>query len=385
VKRIKILWVLHDSFNVVQRAHFLIERLANEYQMHITDFTVFRSPTEFVNIFKQIDSFRFYSTRTKHLIIHHLGKAQIFPLRYSKILRRLNERLSRKKIIELVKEQSIDIIVTSNCEFITPFHQAPVIFDYIDDHTAYFRDILKSIELANEIGQKVSTLLERSDLICTISHGLYREAERINKNVVLIPNGVDVKKFREAKRAAYFKGDPKIIGYVGNFGRFSGLLRLLMTIPIVTRSTKNLKYVIVGGGDQIGDAMRYVKRRKLEQYIIFLGRIPRNKIPGIIKSFDIGVVPFDKCQFTDNACPIKIFEYTAAGIPVVSTKLEEVKRLGFSNVFLAEDNVEDLSKRILQTLELEKIDIPWHRLKSYDWGAIALKFSQIIKNIVGSR
>jgi len=68
----------------------------------------------------------------------------------------------------------------------------------------------------------------------------------------------------------------------------------------------------------------------------FLGRRPYADLPAYCKAFDVGLIPFKINELTRAVNPIKMKEYLAAGLPVVSTPLPEV-RLYSHLVELAED------------------------------------------------
>ena len=57
-----------------------------------------------------------------------------------------------------------------------------------------------------------------------------------------------------------------------------------------------------------------------------LGRVPFDALPGYCKAFDVGLIPFRINRLTQHVNPIKLREYLAAGLPVVSTDLPEVRR-----------------------------------------------------------
>jgi glycosyltransferase involved in cell wall biosynthesis len=58
-----------------------------------------------------------------------------------------------------------------------------------------------------------------------------------------------------------------------------------------------------------------------------LGRKPYEDLPGYCKGFDVGLLPFPISEVTLNANPLKVREYLAAGLPVVSTAIPEVEVL----------------------------------------------------------
>jgi glycosyltransferase involved in cell wall biosynthesis len=67
----------------------------------------------------------------------------------------------------------------------------------------------------------------------------------------------------------------------------------------------------------------------------FLGRRPYSTLPSYCKAFDVALLPFVDNQLTQNANPLKLREYLAAGLPVVATDIPEARALAEHGVFLA--------------------------------------------------
>ena len=59
-----------------------------------------------------------------------------------------------------------------------------------------------------------------------------------------------------------------------------------------------------------------------------LGRKPFSSLPAYSKGFDVAINPFPISEVTLNSNPLKVREYLAAGLPVVSTRIPEVEVLG---------------------------------------------------------
>src|SRR5262249_54397709 len=68
-----------------------------------------------------------------------------------------------------------------------------------------------------------------------------------------------------------------------------------------------------------------------------LGRKPYADLPAYCKAFDVALNPFRINRLTLNANPLKVREYLAAGLPVVSTAIPEVESLGMCQIASTED------------------------------------------------
>lgn len=58
-----------------------------------------------------------------------------------------------------------------------------------------------------------------------------------------------------------------------------------------------------------------------------LGFIPYQYLHLYYNALDVGIIPFDKSEVSMSACPIKMYEYIAAGLQVVSTDIPEARAL----------------------------------------------------------
>jgi glycosyltransferase involved in cell wall biosynthesis len=63
-----------------------------------------------------------------------------------------------------------------------------------------------------------------------------------------------------------------------------------------------------------------------------MGRKRYEDLPGYCKAFDVALMPFKVNELTLNANPLKVREYLAAGLPVVSTDIPEVRKVGLCKV-----------------------------------------------------
>jgi len=71
-----------------------------------------------------------------------------------------------------------------------------------------------------------------------------------------------------------------------------------------------------------------VDEPRLRRYpnVHFLGEKPRPELPGYLKGLAVALVPYRANELTRNIFPLKLFEYLAAGLPVVVGGLPELRR-----------------------------------------------------------
>jgi glycosyltransferase involved in cell wall biosynthesis len=58
--------------------------------------------------------------------------------------------------------------------------------------------------------------------------------------------------------------------------------------------------------------------------VVWTGPVPYADVPGIVAAFDVGLIPYVSNAYTRSCFPLKLYEYLAAGKPVVASGLPEL-------------------------------------------------------------
>lgn len=91
---------------------------------------------------------------------------------------------------------------------------------------------------------------------------------------------------------------------------------------------ENIDLVIIGYGKVKEELEEYVRSKKLEKRVHFLGRIAHEKLHNYTKIADVGMVleePLGKSF--EYSLPNKLFDFIHANIPIISSPLVEVKKI----------------------------------------------------------
>jgi len=116
----------------------------------------------------------------------------------------------------------------------------------------------------------------------------------------------------------------KIVLYQGVLNPGRGIKPMIDSLFFL----KNVDLVIIGFGKVKEELKQYVKEKKMENRVHFLGRIPYEKLPNYAKIADVGMVleePLGKSF--EYSLPNKLFDYTHANIPIIASPLVEVKKI----------------------------------------------------------
>lgn len=163
-------------------------------------------------------------------------------------------------------------------------------------------------------------LLERVDVTFATSQALVASKRAICADTYHAPHGVDHARFAQALDPALAIPDD-LAAIPGPRIGFFGTLRDFIDVPLIAAIAQaRPTWSIILIGQQLTDltAVRGLSNVHL------LGQRPHAQLPAYCKGLDVGLVPY---RIDDNARfinPLKLREYLAAGLPVVSTAMPEV-------------------------------------------------------------
>ena len=183
-------------------------------------------------------------------------------------------------------------------------------------------DLPASSPGAQKLAANEMALMRSSDLVFVTTAGLRQRAASVRDDVHLFPSGVDYPLF-ERVRLGTDGGPPEMrdlprprVGFVGALnGRIDQTL-----LCDVARQLPSMTFVLVGPIE--GDVSALASRPN----VTLLGARPHHDLPGYLKAFDVGIIPYRLTAFSAQIYPVKLNEYMAMGLPVVSTDLPEIRR-----------------------------------------------------------
>jgi glycosyltransferase involved in cell wall biosynthesis len=198
---------------------------------------------------------------------------------------------------------------------------APLVVYHCYDEYGAFRGANRE-----EIKAQEARLLRRADVVFTVSPGLRERRVHLNPNTFVVRNGVDADSFAKALAPETVVA-PDIASIrrpiIGCISRVvpeyfnAGLLR------DVFRRRPEWSLVVIGpesppqvsGGEDL-------QLLKAEPNVHFLGLKPFESLPSYLKAMDVCTIPYRVTGNTELADPLKLYEYLAAGKPIVSVPRE---------------------------------------------------------------
>lgn len=150
----------------------------------------------------------------------------------------------------------------------------------------------------------------------------------VHNKIHVIPNGVNTKFFNESLQSTYHS-NKFTIGFIGSMKPWHGLPVLLDAFELLHKKVQDARLLIVGDGPERIELVKTLRQKNLLDSTEITGTIPRDKVPYILSSFDIAVAPYPQLE-NFYFSPLKVYEYMASGLPVVASRIGQLKELIFS-------------------------------------------------------
>lgn len=206
-------------------------------------------------------------------------------------------------------------------------HRLPFLFHVIDAlHTIVPLEALKPIAHAVE-----RRLLRRADQVILINEHLRTYAVAMGaapERARALRTGVDLRRFKpgtdpsETRRRLGIGPSDLVLFFMGWLYPFSGVREVAESLRA---APPGVRLLVVGDGDDL-PALASLRGSELHHRLILTGRVPYDEIPALLAAADICLLPFHTVPATEHIVPIKLYEYMAAGKPVIAAPLPGVMR-----------------------------------------------------------
>lgn len=176
------------------------------------------------------------------------------------------------------------------------------------------------------------------------------------ERIAVLPNGVDAERFgpppadrRPLRRRLGLPSDAAVVLYVGHLYPHKGI-DLLMD---VARLLPDVRFLLVGGWPHDIEGWRC--EADLLPNVELRGFVPNAELPDLMAAADLGVSPHSAVnRAARETCPLKLFEYMAAGLPVVASGIPSLAPFvtdGVNAVVVPPDDERGLAEGIRMVLD----------------------------------
>jgi len=240
------------------------------------------------------------------------------------------------------------------------------------------RVLLSLVKLARTAMEKVSARIAVSDAALTTLR------EHVGGDALVIPNGVDISSFKNAKPLEGWPGEGKSLVFLGRVDEpRKGLEILVKAFPAIRERHPNLRLLIAGPGDpshliaslQPTDAAA----------VTHLGMIADSDKASVLASGTLYIAP----NTGGESFGIVLLEAMASGTPVVASNLEAFARVlrdGHAGMLFNNGDSDSLSAAVNRLLDdpnqQERLVSAGHaRAKQFDWKIVANQIVEVYESV----
>ncbi|MFQ5600772.1 MAG: glycosyltransferase family 4 protein [Candidatus Krumholzibacteriia bacterium] len=179
-------------------------------------------------------------------------------------------------------------------------------------------------------------LFSTADHIVAVSNSLrdYILAVAPGARVTVVPNGVNLERFNKTiekpswrSRITMRPDRDFVVGFVGRVRPWHGVDLLIDALGDLAKTDDRFSLCVVGQAGELQEELETrLRSHGLDGRVRFIGPVPPEVVPVVLQSMDVVVAPYpDLPEFYFS--PLKIFEYMAAGKPIVATSTGQIAEI----------------------------------------------------------
>ncbi len=172
--------------------------------------------------------------------------------------------------------------------------------------------------------------------------------------IVELPWGAAVERFEPQ----YANRPTNTIVFLGSFRAWHGVLDVVRAVSMLLALGRDVRVMLIGDGPERAQAEQLASA--WPGRFTFTGAVEYERVPQLLRQATLGVAPFNTAPHPALRAagffwsPLKVYEYMAAGLPVVTTDihpLNQVIRDGQEGVLFREGDVPGLAHAIARVLD----------------------------------
>jgi glycosyltransferase involved in cell wall biosynthesis len=214
-----------------------------------------------------------------------------------------------------------------------------------------------------------------------------------------LSNGVDQARLTQPDPAAVSKlrnrlglNGKRVVAYLGSMSLPSHPVDLLLiAFKVLHEQLSTTTLVLVGGGEDTEILIQLTHQLKINQDVIFIGRVSPQEIPLYYALAEVTVDPIFDNEAALGRSPLKMFESWIMGVPFITAAVGE--RVGIAGnppaclMFHPVGNAEALAKAILRVLYSPELAVTLQqrgleRVKNFRWDILATRLERLYQGLI---
>lgn len=129
------------------------------------------------------------------------------------------------------------------------------------------------------------------------TYDLFKQKYGVDRNIYIIPTGIEIERFytenvdnnkvEEIRKKLSLKEDSFNIVFVGRLAKEKNVDLLLNAQKNIVEKSKNINLIIIGDGPDMDEYKKTVSKLKIDNNVIFVGKVPWETVPLYYRLADI--------------------------------------------------------------------------------------------------
>ena len=261
--------------------------------------------------------------------------------------------------LDLVLATSTPLTIGVPGYVVSRLRRVPFVFEVRDlwPEAPVALGVLKNRVLIGVAGWAEAFFYAKAHTVIAVTKGIHdtlRHRGIPEAKLELITHGADVDLFKpspknNAVRAELGLQGKFVAGYTGAHGLANGL-NIVIEAARLMRDHPDVILLLMGDGAHKANLVRLAEEYGLEN-VIFLDPRPRSQMPEVLAAIDLCLQILKNVPYFEKACPNKLFDYLAAGRPVLVNLPGEVQRMledSGAGIFVQPDDPHGMAQAILE-------------------------------------
>lgn len=293
-------------------------------------------------------------------------------------LLKMNEKIIANTINKIVKAEGITDYIFINSWV---FHY-PNVAKYLNPSLRIYHCI-DPIVMPYDVKHGIVSeqqLIKLSDMIICTSKQLQEDKKKFHSKTHFVSNAADIKHSilatdkELAEHHMVHQLKKPIVGYFGSIEK--RIDYELMKSVIEQNPDKSFVFAGPVSKEWVPQSFASLPN------VHFIGRIPYQEMPSVVKSFNVAIIPFRKYEDSATVFPMKLFEYLGAGKPVVSTDFNPDLKNFTDDLVKYCDNATEFSNAINEVLLNDSENLRQERIQlagQHTWENRAAAIEKLIE------
>ncbi len=193
--------------------------------------------------------------------------------------------------------------------------RVPFVFDLYHNYEDFGSNRVPGMKLL------YNKALQAAQLVVCDSESLAEKVRARSRQIHVAPQATDAEVFRPLHQSSCrellgLEGADPILAYVGNIdSRFD---RDAVTGALSSLAESGLKSKLLIAGPGLD------KKTMASPHVHYLGRLPQERIPAVICSADLCLIPYARTTLAETCNPCKLSEYIACNRPIVASNISNI-------------------------------------------------------------